>query len=66
MTEVIFCIYLFSQFYVGPSRVVVTLSKVWARSKSSDVTYMSGGGVTYEYRKVNGRWVQKFLKGYVV
>jgi hypothetical protein len=57
---------LFSQFDVKGSRVVVTLNKVWARAKTSNVTYMSGGRVTYEYRKVNGRWVRKFLKGYVV
>ncbi len=57
---------LFSQFDIKDSKVVVTLRKVWAKGKASNVTHMSGGAETYEYRKVNGRWVRKFLRGYVV
>lgn len=45
--------------------IVVTLSHTWARGKNSKSLYMSGGGLTYEYRKESGKWIGKFITGWV-
>jgi hypothetical protein len=57
---------VFTQFDVKGAKVVVTLTKSWAKRKSSTMIYLSGGAETYEYQRENGKWVGKFLQGYVV
>jgi hypothetical protein len=57
---------IFSRFDVDDLKVVVTLKKVWAKSKTSKEDYISGGSVTYEYRREKGKWVKRFVEGYVV
>ena len=46
--------------------IAVTLSNTWAVGKKSKSAYMSGGGLSYEYRKESGRWVGKFITGWVL
>jgi len=46
--------------------IAVTLSNTWAVGKNSKSAYMSGGGLTYEYRKESGKWVGKFITGWVL
>ena len=46
--------------------IAVTLSNTWAVGKDSKSAYMSGGGLTYEYRKESGKWVGKFITGWVL
>lgn len=57
---------VFTQFDVKGVKVLVTLTKTWAKRKSSTMIYLSGGAETYEYQRENGKWVGKFLQGYVV
>jgi hypothetical protein len=57
---------VFTEFIVNKSRVVVTLGRAWAKAKTSDVMYMSGGADTYEFRKRGSKWVGKFLRGFIV
>lgn len=46
--------------------IAVTLSNTWAIGKNSKSTYLSGGGIIYEYRKESGKWVGKFITGWVI
>ena len=46
--------------------IAVTLSNTWAIGKNSKSAYMSGGGLIYEYRKEYGKWVGKFITGWVL
>jgi hypothetical protein len=46
--------------------IAVTLSNTWAIGKNSKSVYMSGGGLIYEYRKESGKWVGKFITGWVI
>ena len=46
--------------------IAVTLSNTWAIGKNSKSVYMSGGGLIYEYRKESGKWVGKFITGWVL
>ena len=46
--------------------IAVTLSNTWAVGKNSKSAYISGGGLTYEYRKESGKWVGKFITGWVL
>ena len=46
--------------------IAVTLSNTWAIGKNSKSRYISGGGLTYEYRKESGNWVGKFITGWVL
>ena len=46
--------------------IAVALSNTWAQGKNSQVEYMSGGGLIYEYRKKSGKWVGKFVTGWVI
>lgn len=55
----------FPQFEVKGSKVVVTLVRTWAKSKDSAMGYLSGGSETYEFSKESGKWVSKFIKGYI-
>ena len=57
---------VFTQFDVKGVKVLVTLTKTWAKGRSSTMIYLSGGAETYEYQRKNGKWVGKFLQGYVV
>lgn len=50
----------------GGQCIVVTLSNTWAIGKKSKSVYMSGGGLTFEYRKESGKWVRKFITGWVL
>ena len=56
----------FTQIRIAKSRVLVTLSKQWARSHTSTIMYTSGGSSTFEFRKIRGKWTRRFVKGRVV
>jgi hypothetical protein len=51
---------------VRSQRIAVTLSNGWAKSKGSKNLYLSGAGSTYEYRKESGKWVGKFISGWIL
>lgn len=46
--------------------IAVTMGVSWAKGKNSKVVYMSGGGLIYEYRKQSGKWVGKFVTGWII
>ena len=46
--------------------IAVTVSNSWAIGKASKNLYMSGGGFTYEYRKQSGKWIGRFINGWVL
>ena len=60
------------QFFVIPEMkvrrqcIAVTLSLTWAKGKNSRSIFMSGGGLIYEYRRESGKWVGKFITGWVI
>lgn len=45
--------------------VAVEISNTWAVGKNSTFIYMSGGGNRYEFRKESGKWVKKYIGGWV-
>lgn len=55
----------FTKFVIKGSCVAVSLDNTWAVGKNSGMGYLSGGGFTYEYHKVSGIWVGKFVSGYI-
>lgn len=50
---------VFSKLRVQGRCVEVSLDNTWAVGKNSGLGYVSGGGQTYEFRKVKGRWIRK-------
>ena len=46
--------------------IAVTLSNSWAIGRNSKSLYMSGTGFIYEYRKESGKWVGRYVTGWVV
>jgi len=56
---------VFNQFEIKGSKLIVTLTSNWAKSRSSQEGYLSGGSMTYEFNKTCGKWVGKFLKGFI-
>lgn len=55
----------FTKFVIKGSCVAVSLDNTWAVGKHSGMGYLSGGGFTYEYHKISGKWVGKFVSGYI-
>jgi len=45
--------------------VAVTVTNTWAVARHSKLVHLSGGGYTYEYRKESGKWIGKFVIGWV-
>ncbi|HMJ07488.1 MAG TPA: carboxypeptidase-like regulatory domain-containing protein [Pyrinomonadaceae bacterium] len=60
-----FMYWRFSQLRVKGQCVVVSLDNLWAVGKKSQMGYVSGGGQTYEYRKVDGKWIGKPIIGWI-
>lgn len=54
-----------TKFVIKGSCVAVSLDNTWAVGKKSGMGYLSGGGFTYEYHKVAGKWIGKFVSGYI-
>jgi Carboxypeptidase regulatory-like domain len=46
--------------------IAVTLSNSWAIGKNSKSLYMSGTGFIYEFRKESGKWVGRYVTGWVI
>lgn len=42
---------------IDESHAVISLSNTWAVASDSTTGYLSGGGFTIEYRRVNGQWL---------
>ena len=55
----------FSELKVKGKCVSVSLDNIWAIGKNSGKGYLSGGGVTYEFRKIDNRWVKKYVTGWI-
>jgi hypothetical protein len=55
----------FSEVRVRGMCIAVTVANTWAVGKRSGMGYLSGGGYTYEYRKESGRWVGKYVSGWI-
>lgn len=45
--------------------VAVTVANTWAVGRRSKMIYLSGGGYRYEYRKESGKWIGKFVTGWI-
>ncbi|MEO7673461.1 MAG: hypothetical protein ABIU09_05215 [Pyrinomonadaceae bacterium] len=50
---------------VKGSCVAASLDNHWAVGKNSGMGYVSGGGFTYEFRKVGGNWSAKVVLGWI-
>lgn len=57
--------YKFSTFKVKGLCVEISFDYIWAVGKISQIIYMSGEGTTYEFRKVDGKWIKKRVFGWV-
>jgi len=55
----------FAQFKVRGEKVLIEVVNTWAKSKGSGKGYLSGGGRTLEYSRVQAKWVSRFITGYV-
>ncbi|MGH9906176.1 MAG: hypothetical protein ACRD8U_11425, partial [Pyrinomonadaceae bacterium] len=55
----------FQEIKVRGTCIVVTVSNTWAVGKNSKGFILSGGGYTYEYRKQSGKWMGRFVSGWV-
>ena len=56
---------VFNRFEIKGSKLIVTLTSNWAKSRTSKEGYLSGGSMTYEFKKSSGKWVGTFLKGFI-
>jgi carboxypeptidase family protein len=56
---------LFSDVRVIGACIAVTVVNTWAVGKHSQSVYLSGAGITYEYRKESGKWRGKFVSGWL-
>jgi Carboxypeptidase regulatory-like domain len=45
--------------------IAVSVNHSWAVGNNSKISYVSGGGITYEYRKEAGRWIGKKVAEWV-
>ena len=45
--------------------IAVVITNSWAVGARSKSVYLSGGGAAYEYRKESGRWVGKYISGWI-
>ena len=52
----------FDRFTGDASHATVAIALVWAVSANSTAHYLSGGGATLEFEKVNGAWQLKPVK----
>ena len=57
---------LIPEIKVRSQCIAITLSNTWAQGKNSNALYMSGAGLIYEYRKESGKWVGKYVTGWVI
>jgi hypothetical protein len=64
-TEGDFLYLSFVELKAKGSCVAVTLMNSWAVGKSSSMGYLSGGSVTYEYRRPSGKWIGKWIIGWI-
>jgi hypothetical protein len=55
----------FSRFKVNGMCAVISFSNTWAVGKRSTMVYLSGGGFEYEFHKESGKWVGRFLSGWI-
>lgn len=55
----------FSKLNFKGNCVAVSLDNGWAVGENSGMGYLSGGGHTYEFRKIDGRWVGKHVIGWI-
>lgn len=55
-----------SRLLRGQQCIAIFLGSTWAVGHSSKKQYLSGGGSTYEYRKQSGKWIGKYLSGWVL
>jgi hypothetical protein len=55
----------FSKLKVKGNCVETSLDNIWAVGKNSRTLYLSGGGNTYEFRKVEKRWVGKLFTSWI-
>lgn len=55
----------FPEVRVGGACIAVTVANTWAVGRHSRMVYLSGGGYTYEYRKESGKWIGKFVSGWI-
>jgi Carboxypeptidase regulatory-like domain len=55
----------FPEVRVTGACIAVTVTNGPAVGKHSRMIYLSGGGYTYEYRKESGKWIGKFVSGWV-
>lgn len=61
-----FMFLLVSEMKVRRQCIAVTMGITWAQGKNSKAVYMSGGGMIYEYRLESGKWVGKYVTGWVI
>lgn len=64
-TEGDFLYLSFPEIRVRGRCVAVTVTNSFAIGRNSGMAPMSGGGLTFEYRKQAGKWSQKFVRGWV-
>lgn len=59
--------YSFPVFKIKGTCVEISWSYFFAQGKESAKTrlYMSGEGKTYEFRKIDGKWIKKYVSGWV-
>ena len=57
--------YSFPVFKVKGTCVEISLSYFFAQGKTSKVVYLSGEGSTYEFRKIDGKWLKKLVMKWV-
>ena len=57
--------YSFPVFKVKGTCVEISLSYFFAQGKNSKVVYLSGEGSTYEFRKIDGKWLKKLVMKWV-
>ncbi len=55
----------FSEVEVRGSCIAVSVDYSWAVGKDSKFGYVSGGGLSIEYRKKAGKWTGKYISGWV-
>ena len=56
---------VFTRFDTKMLKVMVALDRIWAQAKDSNLRHLSGGGETYEYKKASGKWMGRFVEGWM-
>ena len=57
--------YSLPTFEVKGNCVAISWSYGYAQGKDSKMLYLSGEGRTYEFRKIDGKWIQKLFSSWV-